>query len=162
MRQVTRRGVLRWGLAVGIGSLAGCGESTDTPTETATETPTVTATPTTEPEPTVTEAEFRSGSGSCGDTPSADITRTADGIRVTGTVVAPTPCYDAVLGGYTAVDRVARFRIGVSEKPGTSACVQCLAAVPFELTATFARGSFDAVVIELGGTEPETFHKELS
>lgn len=98
--------------------------------------------------------------GSCGETATAEITQTDNGIAVSGTVVSPTPCYIARLDVSRVEGDSATFRIGVEEDPAVDACVECIGTVPFDLSATLGP-AIETVVIEIAGNDPRTIEKRL-
>jgi hypothetical protein len=151
-------------------AVAGCGSTTPTG-DTTTESPTATRTESASTDsPTATEtpsmstidAEVESDQGECTEsqTPSATISETDDGVAVSGRIVAPTPCHLARVTEQSVEDRTVRFRIDVRENPEVASCVQCIAEVPFELTATL--DGIESVVVAIEGNEPETFRQDLS
>lgn len=162
---LTRRSLLT-GFAAAVGLSAGCtgtGPGT-TPTRTPTKTPTPTATrtPSPTPGPRIREASLRSLDTGCGSRASASIAFDGADVTITGDIVASTPCYRAVLLTAAVEDGTARFVVDVrKDVEGTSACVQCLGEVSFELSASFAKGTPSEVVVELRGAEPLTARRAV-
>jgi hypothetical protein len=153
----SRRTVLLTTIAIGPGGLAGCSRGgPDTPDDG----PVVTEPSATPADATIEDVSLESGDGSCGSEPSAEITQSEGGVKVTGEIVASTPCYLATLEATVVDARTATVRIGVREDPEADVCVECVGIVPFELSAHLGSG-IETVVVELEGNEPETFRKQL-
>jgi hypothetical protein len=157
----TRRSVVATGLVVGAAGLAGCEQRDDRTPSGGPVTGGVETLSGGSGDTTVEVASFESGEGSCGEAATAEITRTDGGVSVSGTIVSPTPCYQAELADSGVENRTAIFRIAVSQDAAVEACVECIGSVPFELSATLGTG-IEAVLVDLGGNEPTRVSQDLS
>ncbi|MFB6160885.1 MAG: hypothetical protein ABEJ61_06870 [Haloferacaceae archaeon] len=108
--------------------------------------------------PTVTDRSLTPGESTCatGETGTASVAFEEDAVRVTGTLVTPTPCHGAELRSAT-YDRAAnelRVVVGPSA-PTTDACVQCLGAREYAATVRFEGGLPGRVVVVHAGSDGE-------
>lgn len=145
--ELTRRDVLA-GSVAGLATIAGCGGDSEpgTPPEDGST-----------PDLQVGSSTITSREASCGSTPSASLTVSESTVAILGTIVAPDPCHVASLEEAYIEGDALRFAVDAVPDEEAEGCSECVAAVPFELTAPIERGSPGAVSIEVLGQEPETF-----
>jgi hypothetical protein len=158
---------------VGSGLTVGCTGPSDgsaggpTTDDTVTTTPTPTDIPSETPG-TATSPQWASvgleGTGAtCGGTPRVEFRETGERVHVVGALVVSSLCFRAGLRTATVQDGVARLVVVAREVAGdgTPACGQCLADATFDIRGQFTGGLPDELVVELRGTEPETYRTSL-
>lgn len=150
--ELTRRDVLA-GSVAGLATIAGCGGDS----EPGTPPPGDGSTSTLE----VGSASISSSEGSCGSTTSANLTVTDSTVAILGSIVSPTPCHLASLEDAHIDGDALRFVVGAVADEDAEGCAECLASVPFEVTAGIERGSPRTVSIDIRGEEPDTYEWDL-
>jgi hypothetical protein len=111
------------------------------------------ATPTDEADTRITDTSFVAGDGECGSgEDAADVTVDGGVVRVDGRLATPTPCHGAALAEARLADGGDRLVVAVrTTDPTVDVCVQCLGAVPYDLTVRVADGSPETVRVDHDG-----------
>lgn len=100
--------------------------------------------------PTVVDRSLTPGGSSCAnsETGTASVAFANATVRVTGTLVTPTPCHGAELRAAAYDPQADELRVVVAPAaPTTDACVQCLGAREYEATVRFEGGLPGRVVV---------------
>ncbi|WP_439028404.1 hypothetical protein [Haloarchaeobius sp. DT45] len=131
---------------VGDDSLGGVDDGTETETDTPTAKPT--DTPTAEPAPKLDSQSIETTDTGCGSGMDATVTFADSGVDVSGSVVASTPCHEAVLqdATFAAESKTLTVTVGVQDD-GSDACTQCIAVVEYAATLGFTNGLPETVEV---------------
>lgn len=104
--------------------------------------------------PGVENARFRADDAECTSRDEeATVARRGRTVRVSGTMIVPDPCHDGVLRTAEHDRESGVFRIVVGAEPTDGFCVQCVAAIDYEFTATVDGCPERVVVYHEGGDE---------
>lgn len=102
---------------------------------------------------TPTDRSFRVVDSYCRSEPGGATVDFGDGtVTVHGRIEAPNGCYTAELADLDVESGTLTVRVQSVEKDG-AACVQCLYAIEYEATASFAGSGPSTVVVQHGGKE---------
>ena len=100
------------------------------------------------PGPSVVDTSLSVGEGDCGneDDEGVVVGYGDELVRVQGTFVAPDPCHDLAVANVAYDPKQRTARVVVEGTPG-DACVQCVGAIDYEATVTYADDFPDRVVV---------------
>ncbi|WP_336363903.1 hypothetical protein [Halalkalicoccus salilacus] len=102
----------------------------------------------------VENTRFRAGDAECTSRDEgATVTCRGRTVRVSGTIIVPDPCHDGVLRTVEHDRESGVLRIVVGAEPTGGFCVQCVAAIDYEFTATLDECLERVVVCHEGGEE---------
>lgn len=104
--------------------------------------------------PGVGSTRFRADDAECTSrNEEATVTRRGRTVRGSGTMIVPDPCHEGVLRTAEHDRESGAFRIVVGAEPTDGFCVQCVAAIDYEFTATIDGCPERVVVYHEGGDE---------
>ena len=169
-----RRQFLQYSGTVGALTLAGCTtettESTPANATDGSDGATATTTPTATPTETATRviaSTVTTAESSCesGDPPAANVTVSDATVSFSGTIAAPTPCYEVVIDSTTYDEGADVLTIALGVESTDGMCIECVGSLVFEGSVSFEGDAPERVVLSgddgaIHDTSEDTTHRE--